>query len=83
MAEADEWADMSLAELSREIYRHHPCGCCWHIVLDDGNVRASDVAFCRKWAAEHECLLCVYFGTRVGGLHGAALNEALGVELQD
>ena len=24
-----------------------------HIVLDDGNVRDSDVAFCEQWAREH------------------------------
>lgn len=25
------------AELVRQIYENHGAGCCWHVVLDDGN----------------------------------------------
>ena len=46
-------------ELHRSIYGRHPCGCCWHIVLDDGNVDASSIAFCVAMAKEEghpDCL---------------------------
>lgn len=33
-------------ELCTIIYDAHPCGCCWHITLDDGNVEDHSVAFC-------------------------------------
>lgn len=32
-----------VAPLIREIYESHSVGCCWHIVLDDGNVEDSSV----------------------------------------
>ena len=28
------------------LYRRHSAGCCWHIVLDDGNVGNDSVAWC-------------------------------------
>ena len=34
--------------LCAAIYERHPCGCCWHIVLDDGNVDDDAVAFCAR-----------------------------------
>lgn len=44
------------AEVIARIYARHPCGCCWHVVLDDENWDAID--FCRRWAEEHraECV---------------------------
>jgi hypothetical protein len=38
--------------LVKELYSRSPVGCCLHIVLDDGNVRDSDVAFCQQWALD-------------------------------
>ena len=32
------------------IYDHSSAGCCWHIVLDDGNLDDDDVDFCIKRA---------------------------------
>lgn len=40
--------------LVESLYSEHPAGCCLHIVLDDGNVRDSDVDFCRQWAIDHK-----------------------------
>lgn len=41
-------------ELIRQIYRYNGVGCCWHVVLDDGNWDCID--FCRKYARkEGEC----------------------------
>lgn len=45
--------------LVEALYQRHGAGCCLHIVLDDGNVRDSDVDFCVTYAEEqgHEdCL---------------------------
>ena len=33
-------------ELANRIYRRNCVGCCLHIVLDDGNIEDSHVAFC-------------------------------------
>lgn len=38
------------AELVARIYASHGAGCCWHVVLDDGNW--GSIEFCRQWAAE-------------------------------
>jgi hypothetical protein len=42
-------------ELVAQIYRYSGAGCCWHVVLDDGNWDSLD--FCRKWARDRidEC----------------------------
>jgi hypothetical protein len=37
-----------IAPLIREIYGSHPGGCCWHIVLDDGNVEDGHV----RWVVD-------------------------------
>ncbi len=39
-------------QLFKSIYDRHPCGCCWHVVLDDGNNEDEHVRFCIEWAAE-------------------------------
>jgi hypothetical protein len=39
-------------ELCTAIYEQHPCGCCWHIVLDDGNMDDGSVKACIRWANE-------------------------------
>jgi hypothetical protein len=36
------------AEIIQRIYAHHAAGCCWHVVLDDGNWES--IEFCREWA---------------------------------
>lgn len=37
-------------ELARAYYEHHPVGGALHIALDDGNLRDSDLEFCRRRA---------------------------------
>lgn len=48
--------------LAQAIYDRSCVGCCAHIVLDDGNVRDSDVKFCLEQAmrkGHEDCLeLC-------------------------
>jgi len=34
------------------------CGCCLHVVLDDGNVKDADVEFCVQWAKEKQHPYC-------------------------
>lgn len=36
-----------VAPLVRALYRRHSAGCCWHIVLDDGNY--DSVAWCVEY----------------------------------
>jgi hypothetical protein len=38
--------------LAQAIYARHAGGCCFHILLDDGNCDRSDIAFCCEWARE-------------------------------
>lgn len=40
------------------IYRRNPVGCCLHIVLDDNNIRDSDVEFCLRQAVDEGHELC-------------------------
>jgi hypothetical protein len=42
--------------LVRAIYARHPAGCCWHIVLDDGNIDDDSVRWCVENLLRHECL---------------------------
>lgn len=44
---------------AQAIYARHPMGCCVHLVLDDGNVRESDVEFCCTYALEQEHADCL------------------------
>lgn len=38
------------------IYARHPGGCCWHIVLDDGNTEAFSVQWViREWLPLNWC----------------------------
>jgi hypothetical protein len=41
--------------LKNAIYAHHRCGCCWHLVLDDGNVRPQHIRFCKRRALVSNC----------------------------
>ncbi len=34
------------------LYEQHSAGCCWHVVLDDGNVNDDHVKWCAKLATE-------------------------------
>lgn len=38
-------------ELIRRIYMQSCVGCCWHVVLDDGNW--DSIEFCKQYAREH------------------------------
>lgn len=38
--------------IARTIYARHPCGCCWHVVLDDGNNDDGSVQFCADEAMQ-------------------------------
>lgn len=42
-------------EIIRRIYEHSGVGCCWHVVLDDGNWDSID--FCRRYVQER-CADC-------------------------
>ena len=44
-----------VAPIVRALYARHSAGCCWHIVLDDGNVDDADVAWCVGWIREQGC----------------------------
>ena len=35
------------------------CGCCLHIVLDDGNMEYEAVEFCVNWAKKREHTKCI------------------------
>lgn len=39
----------------RALYKRHSAGCCWHIVLDDGNVGDDSVAWCASHIQDHGC----------------------------
>lgn len=43
-----DWREMK--PLIAAIYARHSAGCCWHLVLDDGNVDDSAVEFCVNYA---------------------------------
>ena len=34
--------------LVHSVYRRHSAGCCWHVVLDDGNVGQTTVSWCAE-----------------------------------
>ncbi len=51
-----------VAPLVAALYERHCAGCCFHIVLDDGNVEDSSVEFCMQFAAENECSECMALG---------------------
>lgn len=47
--------DVRRAEyLIRVIYSRNPCGCCWHVVVDDGNWEDHAVEFCAGRATTRE-----------------------------
>jgi len=41
--------------LVRRLYERHSAGCCWHVVLDDGNVGDGIVAETAADARAHPC----------------------------
>lgn len=41
-----------VAPLARAVYARHCCGCCAHIVLDDGNLEQGHAEFCLEQARE-------------------------------
>lgn len=57
-----------VSNLVGAIFRRHPSGCCWHIVLDDGNVEDDNVAFCREKAKSCESEDCRALGPLMGVL---------------
>lgn len=40
-----------VAPIVQALYRRHPCGCCWHAVLDDGN--HNSVSWCVAYIASN------------------------------
>lgn len=51
-----------VAPMVSALYRRHGAGCCWHIVLDDGNVSDGNVAWCAEIARQEghpDCLALV------------------------
>lgn len=44
----------TLCDLVNELYGPEPCGGPLHIILDDGNVRDSDLVFCYRWLHTHD-----------------------------
>lgn len=66
----DAWSDM--LPLARAIYDKHAAGCCWHITLDDGNVKDDSVEFCAKNAAERKCAVCLAL---VGPMRAATVTQ--------
>lgn len=36
----------------QQLYRRHSAGCCWHIVLDDGNVDEDTALWCCEYIAD-------------------------------
>lgn len=51
------WFD--LVPYIRQIYAHHSTGCCWHIVLDDGNIDQTSIDFCVQNAKQRNCAVCI------------------------
>ena len=51
------WRD--LVPVIRSIYGRHGAGCCWHIVLDDGNYERSSRDFCARYAQDANCVPCM------------------------
>jgi hypothetical protein len=39
----------------KELYKKHAVGCCWHIVLDDGNTGKDSVIWCANYVKECSC----------------------------
>lgn len=57
------FSDCLEAERLRErIYDCNPVGCCWHIVLDDGNLDDGCVEMCELLAARHCHADCINLG---------------------
>lgn len=54
-----DWKD--LLPFIDAIRAKNPCGCCWHIILDDGNYNAGAVKFCSDLAEQMECKPCMAF----------------------
>jgi hypothetical protein len=50
------WREMQ--PLVKAIYARHGAGCCWHVVLDDGNVGDDSVRFCIQEAQRNNCDCC-------------------------
>ncbi len=43
----------------RKVYKKQSGGCCLHIVLDDGNIGFDSVQWCKEYASEKKCRICV------------------------
>jgi hypothetical protein len=46
------WREM--LPFGETIYDAHPCGCCWHIVLDDHNVDDDSVEYVSRYVLENK-----------------------------
>lgn len=41
------------------VYSRSRTGCCLHVAVDDGNMEAQDVLWCRDYAEQQGCAECV------------------------
>ena len=56
---------LELAPLVKALYERNSVGCCLHIVLDEGNVEDSDVAFCLSWARTEGHEACIQLAEKL------------------
>lgn len=45
--------------LVAKVYKRHGVGCCLHMVVDDGNVKQSDIDYCLNYALERKHPDCI------------------------
>lgn len=57
----ESWRE--LTPVIHGIYARSPVGCCWHVVLDDGNTDPGSVQFCYGYAVGRECEGCILAGS--------------------
>ena len=59
-------ADTRAIEIGKRLY-DDACGCCFHIVLSDGNFNRHSVDFCSKYAKEKGHLECLDLASYLQG----------------
>ena len=48
-----------LVPFIEEIYSRNMVGCCWHVLLDDGNCDYSSIKVCSEFARSEKCAGCI------------------------
>lgn len=66
-------------ELIQQIYAttEGGAGCCWHIVTDDGNLEAHNVAWCAKLAEQSGHPLCIALGKFLTAMTEESIGQLL------